>query len=454
MARLNPRDCWYWLSGSCLNPTCAFRHPPLENPTEVPSESGLVPSQATQPKNKNAVPCYFYFQGFCSKGDTCTFLHAPHGSMSTAKSIAPSTNSDGQAVNISQTSGNKSVLAPTEVQNNLPSTAQKPSGQSKGEVQQLVPDVEVQKSSPFQIAETDAEEACVYETDILLPPESYNEDSDLNSEDHADDYIEQEPWESSPGFDVLVDNEEEENVCYEDEQDYLVSLDREHRVADNQFMEYNIEEPDEYARLGFSQSRELDLRDHLRKRRAVDGEPLSRSMRRRESSLVYEPYHPYHLSRGSHDRGCEHGQREQNRRSHERRYKHEVSRRNDRQYEHGLSEGLRGRLVCDVGRTGFEFMNGNSASERGWMNHRERRREPRRPYVPSEFGGRPVRRSSEEFSRPKSLAQIREEKRRCQRNGYYIERDEDVSGTETNFEGPKPLNEILEEKRNLWKYDN
>ncbi|CAK9147139.1 unnamed protein product, partial [Ilex paraguariensis] len=27
IARLNPRDCWYWLSGSCLNPTCAFRHP-------------------------------------------------------------------------------------------------------------------------------------------------------------------------------------------------------------------------------------------------------------------------------------------------------------------------------------------------------------------------------------------------------------------------------------------
>ncbi|CAN1824969.1 Zinc finger CCCH domain-containing protein 17 [Linum perenne] len=27
MARLNPRDCWFWLSGTCLNPTCAFRHP-------------------------------------------------------------------------------------------------------------------------------------------------------------------------------------------------------------------------------------------------------------------------------------------------------------------------------------------------------------------------------------------------------------------------------------------
>ena len=26
-ARVNPRDCRYWLSGNCLNPKCPFRHP-------------------------------------------------------------------------------------------------------------------------------------------------------------------------------------------------------------------------------------------------------------------------------------------------------------------------------------------------------------------------------------------------------------------------------------------
>ncbi|KAH9287918.1 hypothetical protein KI387_032035, partial [Taxus chinensis] len=26
-ARVNPRDCWFWLSGNCLNPSCSFRHP-------------------------------------------------------------------------------------------------------------------------------------------------------------------------------------------------------------------------------------------------------------------------------------------------------------------------------------------------------------------------------------------------------------------------------------------
>ncbi|CAN1120328.1 hypothetical protein LINPERHAP2_LOCUS145 [Linum perenne] len=91
------------------------------------------------------------------------------------------------------------------------------------------------------------------------------------------------------------------------------------------------------------------------------------------------------------------------------------------------------------------------------MLRKERRRDPRRSFVPSEFVGRPVGRqrrlSSEvgygEFSRPKSLAQIREEKRRCEQNG----RDENMSGIESsaaaNFEGPKPLNEILKEKKKL-----
>lgn len=26
-ARMNPRDCWFWLNGNCLNPKCSFRHP-------------------------------------------------------------------------------------------------------------------------------------------------------------------------------------------------------------------------------------------------------------------------------------------------------------------------------------------------------------------------------------------------------------------------------------------
>jgi hypothetical protein len=26
-ARFNPRNCWYWFHGNCVNPSCTFRHP-------------------------------------------------------------------------------------------------------------------------------------------------------------------------------------------------------------------------------------------------------------------------------------------------------------------------------------------------------------------------------------------------------------------------------------------
>ncbi|XP_024528429.1 zinc finger CCCH domain-containing protein 32-like [Selaginella moellendorffii] len=63
VARLNPRDCWYWLSGNCLNPDCPFRHPPLDV------------SEEENPSSNSRVPCYFYSQGYCAKGDQCPFMH-------------------------------------------------------------------------------------------------------------------------------------------------------------------------------------------------------------------------------------------------------------------------------------------------------------------------------------------------------------------------------------------
>ncbi|GKC56902.1 zinc finger CCCH domain-containing protein 17, partial [Tanacetum coccineum] len=76
IARLNPRDCYYWLSGNCLNPKCAFRHPPLDGllGAEVPAFAG--PPVPPAP-GKQGVACYYFQKGFCSKGPLCPFLHGP-----------------------------------------------------------------------------------------------------------------------------------------------------------------------------------------------------------------------------------------------------------------------------------------------------------------------------------------------------------------------------------------
>ncbi|XP_010513985.1 PREDICTED: zinc finger CCCH domain-containing protein 17-like [Camelina sativa] len=83
-ARMNPRDCYYWLNGNCMNPKCGFRHPPLEGllGNQGGAHAGSVqPSHATAQNPgvaKQPVPCVFFQKGMCVKGDMCSFLHTPN----------------------------------------------------------------------------------------------------------------------------------------------------------------------------------------------------------------------------------------------------------------------------------------------------------------------------------------------------------------------------------------
>ncbi|GMH14992.1 hypothetical protein Nepgr_016833 [Nepenthes gracilis] len=82
-ARLNPRDCWYWTNSVCLSPKCPFRHPPLDGlvgaPVASPGVSSLPSTQAVSSSSyssaKQGVPCIFFQKGYCLKGDRCPFLH-------------------------------------------------------------------------------------------------------------------------------------------------------------------------------------------------------------------------------------------------------------------------------------------------------------------------------------------------------------------------------------------
>ncbi|KAH7424098.1 hypothetical protein KP509_12G089800 [Ceratopteris richardii] len=99
-ARLNPRDCRFWLAGNCLNSSCPFRHPPLDGrpvtsvatishgtggSSTISSVMAAAPSvQSTSaavsvpsPASKSAVPCFFFSEGYCTKGVKCPFSHAP-----------------------------------------------------------------------------------------------------------------------------------------------------------------------------------------------------------------------------------------------------------------------------------------------------------------------------------------------------------------------------------------
>ncbi|KAK9268866.1 hypothetical protein L1049_000631 [Liquidambar formosana] len=195
-ARLNPRDCWYWLAGKCLNPTCAFRHPPLDVRTsEESSESAPLPYQVSVPVIKTNVPCYFYFNGFCNKGDKCSFLHGPDGSSSVGKSLkTASAVTDALPLEKRTSAGSGTGSAPPlEAHPSSSHTALKTAVeiqfQHKVDCQQLAPYNVQEESASLQRSASECEEAAAVRSDSLLPAEGFIESrslpcSDQSSEEH------------------------------------------------------------------------------------------------------------------------------------------------------------------------------------------------------------------------------------------------------------------------------
>ncbi|KAA8523033.1 hypothetical protein F0562_009456 [Nyssa sinensis] len=438
IVRLNPRDCWYWLAGSCLKPTCAFRHPPSERCTEGSSESTLPQYQCSVPVNKTNVPCYFYFNGFCNKGDQCSFLHGPED-------------------------GNDTGSAPIETHPNSCETAPKRAAEiqnkTKEELHQSAPNIgTVQIASPH-ISASESEETAAIRSGSLLPADSFIQSrshlcTDQSSEEQVDGHIEREEWlESSPGFDVLVDDRSE-NLDYDCDPECLLALGGEGKELSNHFLGYDYDDhiekipgrsrermldptlphkrqflPMELAIDGW---RGVDLRYHLKKRRIIDGCPVTHFSRRHNSSQWI-------------------GQ------------SRERSRRQRTQWLHGrFASEVENNIIGSHGENEIML---NGASKQGRFRHsrtnRFRRRFKEKKHskhqsLPSEVSRKPAskkRRSTEEsamFTGPMTLAEIKEEKRKASENGdssVKMERSSRI--TSEDFQGPKPLSEILKDKRRL-----
>ncbi|CAI9100187.1 OLC1v1037130C1 [Oldenlandia corymbosa var. corymbosa] len=264
MARLNPRDCWYWLSGSCLNPTCAFRHPPLDTHAETGPESAAAKQQSALPVNKSNVPCYYFYNGYCNKGESCYFMHGPEGSAPLKSSKQTSTAVDvppvekkmpkgsdlRPAVAVTTSCGTKSkISAETEVtpKQKLPQPEQKLQ-QPEPKLQQPVSDNFAKQSACQQISKSPSEEAATTRSNSPSQTEGrvqrHEESPYKSSDNELDDDITHEDWrESSPGFDVLVNNGAED-IVYEDE--YSLHHDLEERENSDQHLGYNYQSMLEY----------------------------------------------------------------------------------------------------------------------------------------------------------------------------------------------------------------
>lgn len=281
--------------------------------------------------------------------------------------------------------------------------------------------------------------------------------TDQSSEGHLDGLVEREEWlESSPGFDVLV-GEKSENLGYEDDAEYLSALGEggEHDLEfmrcgyDEDDIKYDPEYPepgvqyeqqmhDSYGRLdtvsgasrerifyrissrkrkslqmelAFSGRRGVDLRDLLKKRRMIDGHGGSNFSRRNESSCLIVQ-------------------------------RRERSRWNVYNEYESMQNGV----------------NQRSRFRRAHFNrqHFKEKRHTKQHFLSSEVSRKSApgeRKSTEQssmFTGPKTLDQIKEEKKKAQENGDISDVMGDPSGAASeSFQGPKPLDEILKDKRRL-----
>lgn len=502
IARLNPRDCYYWLAGNCLNAACGFRHPPMDSPAGKVLES----SQCSVPVNKTNIPCYFYFNGYCSKGDTCSFLH---GNDITVAARSTKTGFPGGNTSSSEdktASANKKELASTDA-DALFHPSKKVAGPTIECESLCQPSAEnVSRQSQIVSAKISLPECENVAVDELVSSPPAEESNDSRSHVHvAADQSYEEPmtdstegenlWESSPGFDVVV-GDGSENLDSDDDPEYILSTDLERRELDSELCRDNFEDLIEcepmHSDLELLYEREMHSYDHL------EGEPVvykdrnimscsrgkfigSMFSRKRKLTLVNLDSEDWNCAdRRSHlSRDRVYGNRPIIGLSRRRNgLSCQMSRNFAKPRMHGLYHPPFGRRLAlqvrKISRGAFPenltFSNSCSRHEsfrrsRQYMpcRHYDGYRSARQQQPLLNMSRKPVLREpiirdhrfnlkSVPFKGPKTLSQIREEKRKVEENGGFSrEKCPSVrfASSLADFRGPKPLSDILKDKRKV-----
>ncbi|KAI3818400.1 hypothetical protein L1987_12206 [Smallanthus sonchifolius] len=403
IARVNPRDCWYWLNGNCLNPKCAFRHPPLD---------GLMGSDASTPMGppvpaphatpyavpKQGVACIFFQKGFCLKGHLCPFLHGPPNLVN---------NKPSQQATIQKP---VEFLPPQGKQPPLPTRT--------GVDKKMAPPARVAPAIPPPVMK----EPPSNKPDRSVHHGHYasNNERTVSGKD-ADEYS-REP---SPGFDVLVDNELEESGHYYDADHVDRDMYREHRdydhynERDGHFGVDPIGRPEKRPYPRNDRENESDLRHRISKQRRGSDNGL-RSVVNRESHADRIPRRDSHHHHDRLDSGS-------------------------------VSSRLRGRIKIP-GRSISPTRENNARVEREIDVERRHlsRYSPGRPPSLNQTRLRD-RINDTKFAGPKRLSELKSVRTEHQPV------DDQSSGKRKHskmedglsFEGPKPLSEILKRKRGV-----
>ncbi|KAI3516873.1 hypothetical protein L1887_15987 [Cichorium endivia] len=453
IARVNPRDCWYWLNGNCLNPKCGFRHPPLDGllGAEVPPSVGptlpqapVTPSPHGTPYTKQGVACIFFQKGFCLKGHLCPFLHGPPN-----KPVppVPSNNVTKPSIQEQKLVQQETVQKPVEFL--PPKIKQNPVRNGGGggggfmEKKVAAPPVDEPRYKPGNVVSPN--EFMVNRSNHgVYEPHHVSDTEGINGKD-VDEYS-REP---TPGFDVLVDNELGDSEYYPNEEQFGRSRGHEFDFDVDQEM-YNEQREEGYAWEDHRESSERILggaHNFGRKRYPRDESPDHFD----KSDLRHRISNQRRGSFGNNNVGG--GLRSVISREHPR---DNVMARRDRHHDRhhdchrmdtgSLSSRLRGRIKMPGGNE-----NDSRVEREIDMGRRNRSR-----YSPRPPHGRIRDRINEgrDYRGPRN---DNEYTKRSQKDdgqplgkrkfGQQSEDNNNNNNNNLSFEGPKPLSEILKRKR-------
>lgn len=512
-ARVNPRDCWYWLNGNCLNPKCSFRHPPLDGLLGTPPATAAAAAGPSVPTpqiaatsathappyngSKQAVPCIFFQKGFCLKGDRCAFLHGPNptnGSKIATQGSMTMTNQGAENPSFKKPFGGieKHAQERKTSQANVAGVEAKPVQKFETAPQKNM--FKLVKHVPPPPAGLD-NEASRFKTTSSPPPTNgpnarsnrvhqprLPDDHNFHSGKDNDEFLR----ESSPGFDVLVADELRNSDYYHGEDEFGKTRGQDERGPDS-LNEYDVGHSADYSlaadidRDRFRVPQGYDSYDHMQEPYGWEPRKGSAQIERRTHHRSRSPDSVevsdlrHRLSKRRKGNGLKSVV------AHDEEQSHRFSRKDSHQLpsnERSVNNRFRGRINLppnggdshlerdlDRGRTSSHLerdldrgrISGRLSSGRLQSPHEGRIQDRLRGRLPDDERRNFSSRSNEDrsgFSAPKSLAELKygrntennDQQSFGKRKSF---RDHQQYEDDVPFEGPKPLSEILKEKKGV-----
>ncbi|KAG8645482.1 hypothetical protein MANES_10G063900v8 [Manihot esculenta] len=473
-----------------------------------PSLMAVAPAMNSQQSSaKQAVPCFFFQKGLCIKGDRCAFLHGPNPtSNKVSQPTVPSINelSPQKKASVGSqrlTQDHKISLANFS---KVAGAAAEAKPVPKPEIGSLINAAGVERNLPPSKS-MDAELSKYKATN--LPPVNGNLSRFNRLHQSQDDHVLQNGKdgdeilrESSPGFDVLVDDELRNSDYYHSEDQYGRARGHEGRSM-NPVDEYDMGHTADYSSVAefdretYSSLRDYDTYDHMQGQYAWEQHrPSSETVLERPAHLEQRAYSKpdspepidgsdlrYRLSKQrrvhglrsvvSHDFVPENQVEERGYRGSSRRDAHNLP-----SHESSMSSLLRGRIKLPEqspngsnlhaereigrGRNWDRLSPGRSEiqSQQGRLRDRIKARVEEHYNIEGRnLRGTRMRREMAneggiDFAGPKSLAELKGAKTTESRVQQSLGKrkqlgDYQPSEGDLSFEGPMPLSEILKRKR-------